>query len=258
MEHVAVLISGAGDLGRGVARKLCERLLKPQNILCETRGPQRHLSLREEDFRVRIATDPPPICDSLLISFPPSEDYEKEVARALACWNKSKPALLVSSIGVFTQDDGSLLDETSAVDESSALFRAETLAREAGAHVLRLAGLYDDTRGPQFYWQEKKKVTGWPGGLVNLIHREDAAEACVRLMRSELPADTWCLSDGNPVLRGDIVQVWSRFKNEEPAVFTETNGVVGKKISSSKLREALEWEPRHASFRDFVAKLSLR
>jgi|GEM_PF-6028048 len=252
MTTAALLVSGAGDLGLRVALKLAQTSLSPASICCETLSNRRHPKILGAGFRAKTTHDPAVAAERLIVAFSPSEDYEAEVSRALASWTRQGPALLVSSIGVFPQNDASLVDESSPVDEGLALVRAERIALSNGAHVIRLAGLYDAQRGPHVYWESRKVQNSWSEGLVNLVHRADAAEACAQLLFSDQAPGIWCLSDGAPLSRAQISDAWSKFKTCEPTQFVGRQGPQGKRVSSQKIRDALGWTPRWKSFLDFV------
>ena len=82
------------------------------------------------------------------------------------------------------------------------LLAAEEAVLARGGNVLRLAGLYNDMRGPHSYWLKQTINTAQSeisdgataaavvlptnaNGIVNLLHYEDAARAVVAVARSE-------------------------------------------------------------------------
>jgi nucleoside-diphosphate-sugar epimerase len=225
--------------------------LESDKIFCLTRGVSRHAPILAAGFAA--LTSPPPSKSShLLIAFPPGPNYVDDVARALNSWSKEGPAVLVSSVGVYLETSGGLVDETSSIDSGSPLATAESLALNQGAHVLRLAGLYSESRGPQIFWKSRGESPSWSGGLVNLIHRDDAAEVTARLLVSGLSPSAWCLSDGTPLTRAEIDQAWSTRHSSPNTRFTAPDGALGKRICSEKIRKALAWKPRWTSFLDFA------
>ena len=239
-------IIGAGDLARRVARLLLNEALIEG--LDES-------TIRYETRRLKPESHGP--SDFLLIAFPPGEDYAGDVARALQNWNKRGQALLVSSIGVHSESEGAWIDEESPVLPQSPLVDAEKIATTEGAHVLRLAGLYDEARGPHIFWQKSAESNSWPDGFVNLVHRDDAAEVCARLLASSIPAATWLVSDACPLSRVQIARAWAEARNLRPTHFSASSGSLGKRVSAKKIREALPWEPRWKSFLEFCESLRL-
>ena len=255
-----LLVSGAGDLGFRILRKLLQgqRLAGavPSDIVCETQTSKRHASLLSLGFEGRLASDPPLRTPSLLICFPPSETYVADVQRALDQWDGTGPALLVSSIGVFSENVAGPVDERSPVDETSAIVHEEALALARGAHVLRLAGLYDRASGPHIHWQRQGEVAGAADGVINLLHRHDAADVCARMLSSSLAPRLWVVSDGSPLTRTEIVEAWALLTGEKPPTFRLADGEPsGMRVHPKQLFEALEWRPRWTSFLDFVDSL---
>ena len=256
VKQPSLLIAGAGDLGLRVALFLQSHPelipgLESDKIFCLTHGVSRHAQIVAAGFAAR--TSPPPSKSShLLIAFPPGPDYADDVARALDSWSKEGPAVLVSSVGVYIETSGGLVDEKSEIDAGSALATAESLALDRGAHVLRLAGLYSESRGPQIFWKSRGESASWSGGLINLIHRDDAADVAARLLASSLSPGTWCLSDGTPLTRAEIDKAWSESQSLPETRFTAESGELGKRVRSEKIRTALKWKPRWTSFVDFA------
>ena len=257
MNSPSLLIAGAGDLGLRVALFLQSHPeliqdLGSNKIFCQTQGVSRHEQIRAAGFAAFVG---PPATKTthLLIAFPPGPNYSDDVTRALDSWSGEGAAVLLSSVGVYTESDGGLVDESSATDPTSVIVAAESLALSRGAHVLRLAGLYSESRGPQIFWKSRGESPSWSGGLVNLIHRDDAAEVASRLLASELSPSTWCLSDGTPLTRREIDRAWSSRESLPDTRFTAPGGPLGKRICSEKIRRALDWEPRWASFVDFAS-----
>jgi hypothetical protein len=252
----SLLIAGAGDLGLRVALyfkkhpQLIEGL-RPNGIWCQTRGVSRHAEILAAGFGPLTGV-PPTDTSHLLIAFPPGPNYVQDVARALDSWNTEGPGLLVSSVGVYSETSGGVVDESSPLDPNSALVAAESLALERGAHVLRLAGLYSESRGPQIFWKTQSSSASWAGGLINLIHRDDAAEVAARLLASSLSPSIWCLSDGTPLSREEIDRAWSARHSLPKIRFTAPSGPLGKRVCSNKIRSALDWKPRWLSFVEFA------
>ncbi len=79
------------------------------------------------------------------------------------------------------------------------IFAEEAILLRGGC-VLRLAGLYNATRGPHSYWlrlaREGKAVDTNADGLVNLIHYEDAASLVLRILQVTGTPATVCSIEG--------------------------------------------------------------
>lgn len=59
------------------------------------------------------------------------------------------------------------------------LIAAEEAILTRQGSVLRLAGLYDERRGPHTFWLKNGTVQGSSDGFINLLHYDDAAEASI-------------------------------------------------------------------------------
>lgn len=75
------------------------------------------------------------------------------------------------------------------------LAAAENVILGQGGNVIRLAGLYTESRGPHAYWLHKSRdaalanspmpvLPGSALALVNMLHYEDAAGAVMALLQS--------------------------------------------------------------------------
>ena len=80
--------------------------------------------------------------------------------------------VFTSSGGVFKENGGGTIDETSEVsrtERSGKLLDAEAAALEAGGVVLRLGGLYRLESGPHNFWAKGGSFPSKPAGLINLV-----------------------------------------------------------------------------------------
>ena len=65
------------------------------------------------------------------------------------------------------------------------LLKAEHACIEAGGCCLRLAGLYNLQRGAHNFWLTSgKEIQGIESGIVNLLHYDDAAGACLAALKA--------------------------------------------------------------------------
>jgi nucleoside-diphosphate-sugar epimerase len=140
------------------------------------------------------------------------------------------------------------------------LANAEGAVLAAGGCCLRLAGLYNLHRGAHSFWLKKGTVSGSKQGLINQLHYDDAAGACVAALRAG-PARTkgkvFLISDGNPLTRYEICQAalkakdWSGYSMPE---FPGTDDFMadGKVYDGSASNEELMWAPKYKSFAAFM------
>ncbi len=125
---------------------------------------------------------------------------------------EARPACLVfvSSTGVYSQDGGVWVDETSPADAASpalrALLEGERLAAAAGAIVLRLGGIY----GPGRAGLVERVRTGaarLPSTPLfsNRIHRDDCAGALLHLLALAAPERLYLGVDREPADQREVI-----------------------------------------------------
>eukprot|EP00548_Thalassiothrix_antarctica_P018878 CAMPEP_0194185398 /NCGR_PEP_ID=MMETSP0154-20130528/42529_1 /TAXON_ID=1049557 /ORGANISM="Thalassiothrix antarctica, Strain L6-D1" /LENGTH=106 /DNA_ID=CAMNT_0038903713 /DNA_START=6 /DNA_END=323 /DNA_ORIENTATION=- len=98
--------------------------------------------------------------------------------------------VFTSAGSVYGGFDGETVNEKSPVT-SDAPRAKRLLAAEAACPgiVLRLAGLYTLERGAHNYWLGKDEVAGREDGLINLLHYDDAAGACMAALLKQRNKD---------------------------------------------------------------------
>ncbi len=206
-------------------------------------------------------------CPFVVFSAPPSgsEDYAAEVEAALKYWDGSGAFVFTSSTAVYAGKDGEPCDESTPQFEigesprADRLLKAEAAVLAAGGSVVRLAGLYHSQRGAHMYFLKTPSLASNADGLVNLIHYEDAAAACVDVLMAQFEGRTgggevFLATDGVPVTRKEMVEccLESDAYDGNMPEFTEENGPLGKSMNNPQTREKLGWVPVHASFVEFV------
>ena len=142
------------------------------------------------------------------------------------------------------------------------LVQAEQAALDAGGCCLRLAGLYNLQRGPHNFWlTTDKPVSGASNGLINLLHYDDAAAACLAALKAGpevCKGRAFLISDGNPVSRLQICQsamkaaIYSgcalpKFAESEPHLLA-----LGKVYNGTASNQALNWKPKYETFDAFM------
>jgi nucleoside-diphosphate-sugar epimerase len=157
-------------------------------------------------------------------------------------------------------------ESTSTVDPSSnpraeRLIRAENAVLNAGGCCLRLAGLYDMDRGPHNFWLTKGSVAGSPSGIVNLLHYDDAASACLAAIRAGQRSKVFLVSDGYPLTRQEICEAALDARIYQSASmpdFSDTDGGIqsGKVYDCRVTKEQLKWTPKYESFSSFMESQS--
>lgn len=281
-------IVGCGVLGTS----LCKQLLShpdfsSRSITAITKTTGRHDAIRAEvgdgDDTDRFAVL---TMDDVLAQYsgnsfkdvvfcaPPSgfDDYPQAVKDAATqLWSGPSSGgsfVFTSSGGVYEGLDGETVNESSPTLDAEAnprqgrLINAERECIALGGCALRLAGLYTLERGAHNYWLEKctEGVQGREDGIVNLLHYDDAASACLAALQVGPDVNskqTYLISDGNPTTRKGICE--SALKSARYAAFKvppflgPADGLKGKIYDGSKSDEALQWKPTYSSFDTFMA-----
>ncbi len=129
----------------------------------------------------------------------------------------------VSSTGVYGQDDGSWVDESSPTEPVSASGRvcleAEGLL-PGHAVVLRLAGLYGPGRVLRCAGLARgEPISGDPAHWLNLIQRDDAARFCVAALDHPSPESLYLVADDRPVTRREFYEHAAAILDAPPVRF---------------------------------------
>jgi nucleoside-diphosphate-sugar epimerase len=166
--------------------------------------------------------------------------------------------LFTSSTSVYTQTDGSVVEESSSADPPHAkgqiLRETEDLVLGAGGIVLRLGGIHGP--GRSFFLSRilEGSATASNDRLINQVHRDDVVSALLLLAerRHEFPGEIFNVVGDEPIKASDAY-AWlgSRLKKSLPAAagphFPNKRGQTNKRVSNGKLR-ARGWAPRYPTF----------
>jgi len=173
-----------------------------------------------------------------------------------------------SSSGVYGQNDGSEVIETSATEPESEtgkiLLDAEAVLLEASRQagfpgiVLRASGIYGPGRT---YWL-KMFLSGEPGieagnRYMNMIHRDDLVGAIIAALEKGRAGEIYNATDNEPVMQRDLF-AWLSEKTGRPMPPLQPasggeprrRASTSKRISNRKLREELKYVFRHPTFRE--------
>jgi len=168
--------------------------------------------------------------------------------------------IFTGSTSVYGQSDGAVVTETSAavpeVETGRILLEAETLALEAGGLVARLAGIYGPGRSVYLRKFLDGSAVLESGGLrwVNLIHRDDAARALLKLADTAVAPGIYNVCDDTPATQRDVYS-WIAAALSKPlppegsADPGRKRGWTSKQVSNEKLRAA-GWSPVFPSYAD--------
>lgn len=157
--------------------------------------------------------------------------------------------LFASSTAVYGEDAGGRVDEDSPADAESfngrLLVEAESALADSapGLIVARLSGLY----GPGRDWMLRRARAGEPGEprWTNRIHIDDAAAACVHLLRHPAPPPRVCISDDLPACEDAVLAFLREALGLPPLpAAAERTPALGKRVDNRRLRDggfALQW-----------------
>lgn len=277
----SAFIFGCGYLGLRVARRL---IGDGWQVSALTRRPERAAALCREGIRgcvgdwnsYRTLRELPPAAHVLVAvgydhrgGRSRHEVYVEGLRNALRVIPASSRVCYVSSTGVFHQNDGGWVDETSPCHPESeggrAHLRAENLLRRqrvgqpAGSTlVLRMAGLYGPGRVPRAESIRRgEPIAASQDGFLNLIHVDDAAACVVAAWNMPHPASMYLVSDGHPVVRREYYEEIARLTGSPPPTFvappaghTSTRSDSNKRIWNARMRRDLLPRPQYPSYRE--------
>jgi nucleoside-diphosphate-sugar epimerase len=182
----------------------------------------------------------------------------------MLAWNPSK-IIFISSTSVYGQSDGSWVTEQSPTlpdrETGRILLEAEALALATGGIVARLSGIYGPTRSEHLrkFLAGEAVLEEGGGRWINQIHRDDAAEALVRLADPSLPSGIFNVTDDTPLTQRYLAEWMAEslqrpLPPDGPADLLRKRGWTSKRISNDKLR-SLGWRAHFSSYREALPQL---
>ncbi len=179
---------------------------------------------------------------------------------------RPRRVVFVSSSGVYGQQQGEWIDETSTTEPSSfsgsVMLEAERLALNSGmaASIVRLTGIYGPGRELMLNNVRKGyRVAVDPPMYANRIHAEDAAGLLACLLRAdargEAVQDCYIGVDDDPAALADVV-AWLRERMgvTQWAAEGSVRRTGSKRCSNARAR-ALGWVPQYPTFREGYAQM---
>jgi len=285
------LIFGCGYLGQRVAQRWLEQ---GHVVHVVTRSAARAEELRDAGFSPIVADVAQP--DSLR-NFPPADEvlyaigYDRHAGasrqavqvdglraaldavhganRQAAREDARLKLVFISTTGVYSQGDGSWINENSPCEPQTESGRACLAAEEVlrshplGARgiILRLAGIYGPGRLPRRdLLQQGKPVPADGDSYLNLIHVDDAASIILAAFARAIAPALYLVSDGHPVLRRDYYAELARLIGAPPpcligngADLNARRGNSDKRISNARLIADLAVTLQFPTFRPGLA-----
>ena len=268
----SLYVVGCGVMGQSAC--LQWKALHPSaTVYGETASDRSHAALRAMGVEPVVRSARGGVrCEHVLFCAPPSpfgdEEYAREVAAAARdLWSGGGGFVFASSGGVFAEDDGGVVTEAGATAEtprSAKMLGAEAAARAAGGAAVRFAGLYARDRGAHSYWYAKGDVAASPGGLINLLHYDDAALFALKALEARVADEALLAADGQPRTRSEIVDAVAghpAFAGRARPTFAATStpprrGPAGRgRVYDCAYSAArVGWAPRFASIDAFFAE----
>ena len=192
--------------------------------------------------------------------------YDAGVKRALA-WAKGVGAscfIFTSSTGVYRQDDGGKVDETSPVGgapTADAILGGEQAVLSSGfakARVLRFGGLYGP--GRHHLVDQLRRGDNVIGGrvdhFINYLHRDDAASSILAaIVAGPFGASVYNVCDGNPVTKEALAK-WIATRLGQPDPVFDPAAPAGPRVAkggrtqpnrivlTGRIAAELAWKPR--------------
>lgn len=174
--------------------------------------------------------------------------------------------LFTSSTSVFAQTDGGWVTESSPTEpdrETGRILRAtETACVGHGGTVARLAGIYGPGRSVLLrkFLAGEAVIEGDGGRWLNQVHRDDAADALVRLAQPDAPRGVFNVADDTPLTQlalyaGLSERLGRPLPPHGPPDLNRKRGWTSKRVSNARLRTATGWAPRFPSFFDALGEL---
>ena len=270
-----VFVAGAGYVGRAAA----ELLAAAGHVVDLGRrtpgaAPRSHAMdvLRPETYPAALGEAGCVVYCVSADTFTPEsyrDAYVEGLARVIGAASRgaARRLVFVSSTGVFGQDDGSVVDESTdprprgfsgrVILEGEALLAAAPFETTA----IRFSGIYGPGRDRMVRLvREGTAVTAKArASLTNRIHRDDCARALVHLVESDTVAPLYLGSDEEPAPMGEILDwIAARLGTAPPPVGGDDAQPSprggNKRVSSERLR-ASGFRFRHPTFREGFAAI---
>jgi nucleoside-diphosphate-sugar epimerase len=157
----------------------------------------------------------------------------------------------ISSTSAYGRADGSWIAEDDSAepttDSGRVVVEAERIARDHGAIVLRLAGLY----GPGRIIRRAailagEAIPGDPEKRINLVHVDDATSAVVAALDHGTPGRIYNVADDRPIPRAELYGITARlFGGPPPRFVPPAEEEADRLIANRRMKEELGVELRY-------------
>lgn len=280
MSAPSVLIVGCGDVGGRLAQQMLACNWQVSGLRRSVEQlPAGVTGIAADLFDAQVPASWPLAAPDYLVYCAAASQHDEAGYRAayvdglrhVLSWlaergQKPRRLLFVSSSGVYGQQDGEWIDESSAAESKnytgSIMLEAEQLALASGmpASIVRLTGIY----GPGREWllsqvRQGYRVTEEPPLYANRIHADDAAGLLAFLIKADAQGqvleDCYIGVDDAPAPLAEVV-AWLR-QYMGVTEWSEQDRVrrTGSKRCSNARARALGWAPQYPSFKEGYAAI---
>jgi len=221
-----VLIAGCGYIGIRVADRLHHHRHDVYGLRRNPPAPLSYLTWCRGDLSNPSSISLPPDLDVVILAAGLRRDTEEAYERLLvtgyhtllnkldAEHSSVQRIILISTTGVFAEQDGGWVNERSPVNHVRSPGRYYLEAEKIAAHcgrpsvIMRLAGIYGpervrlirEVRGGQ------ARIHPPPAHYLNQLHADDAAGAIVHVTEHPKPEPLYVVCDREPADRNEVVQ----------------------------------------------------
>ena len=257
-----LVILGTGYTGRVIYRLAAA---SRRTIRLSSRTPER--SLADVPASVQLGfnlTDPTtwatiPDQAEVIVTFP-VQPIEQVEAFAKQVGPRIRRLVILGSASAYDRAPeimrGEWVTEQSPLDLSIPRVEGEEyLRRQLGAIVLRVTGIYGPGRNP-LNWIRRGRVP-YSSRIVNLVHVDDLASACLLAIDRGLPGEAYNVSDGTPRRWSDIMDVAAK-RWQIPLPSPRSDVTPGKRVQTDKLRSRLGYVVQHPDLFDALEAIEGR
>ncbi len=195
--------------------------------------------------------------DTLVITLPPKRSeagvrarYPAQIAAILERTSPDTHLVFTGSSSVYpelnrivTENDAGSRNDPNISESGRAILAAETLLRERGATILRLAGLYGYDRQPGRRLAGRRLSGG--GVPVNLVHRDDVLRVLLEVIQKNIRDITLNVCADLHPTRREVYRRQAERYGFTPPLFGEPEEKPFKRVSSERLKEVLGFSFRY-------------
>lgn len=247
----SLLVFGAGNLGEKVAL-LWKQKYPEQKVYAVTNTTNKHDLLASKNILPFSYTDKLPKASYVIFCVPPTEGYSLLVKTAMDCWDRSGNFLFISSASIYQESNSGVVTEESKVNSEHRLFSIEQQVTQENGLILRLAGLYDQNRGPHIYLKNNMKFSTSQNSMINLIHSMDAATLSLKALEEGEVGAIYLGCDGRALTKKEFSKIV--LGQGADRVEYSSSHDLGKKCNNDWTRNTLSWAPQWPEFRKWAQK----